>query len=129
MHIRLNHNSGEPIYRQVVEQIKYLVASGDLAPGTKLPSIRALADELKVNPRTIVKAYDELKHGQVVTMRQGQGVFVAEPELVCPKAIRHEKLADLSRRLLAEAMRLGASPAEVIEVFKEEAGKMKGDQA
>lgn len=127
MHIRLNHNSGEPIYRQVIEQIKYLVASGKVEPGTKLPSIRGLADQLKVNPRTVVKAYDELKHGQVVVMRQGQGVFVAEPEMVCPEAIRRDKLADMSRRLLAEAMRLGASTSEVLEIFKEETAKMKGE--
>ncbi len=129
MHIRLNHNSGEPIYRQIIEQVKYLVASGDLSPGSKLPSIRGLAEKLKVNPRTIVKAYDELKAGQVVVMRQGQGVFVAEPEQFCSETIRREKIADLSRRLLAEAARLGASTVEVLEIFKEESEKIKsGDK-
>lgn len=61
MHLQLNHQSGEPIYRQIVEQVKYAVAAGDLAPGARLPSIRELAGQLKINPRTVVKAYEELR--------------------------------------------------------------------
>lgn len=76
MYLRLNYQSGEAIYRQIVEQIKYRVASGELSPGQRLPSIRELAKQLKINPRTVVKSYEELRAAGLAVMRQGQGVFI-----------------------------------------------------
>ncbi|MHC4714852.1 MAG: GntR family transcriptional regulator, partial [Planctomycetota bacterium] len=73
MYIRLDHSSGEPFYRQIVEQVKYAVAAARVVPGDRLPSIRGLAGRLKINPRTVVKAYEELAHAGLVVMRQGQG--------------------------------------------------------
>lgn len=124
MRIYLNHHSGEPIYTQIVEAIKYAVAAGQLAPDSRLPSIRALSDELKINARTVVKAYEELEHAGVVIMRHGQGVFIAENR-AAPAAVRREAMAALVRRLLAEAARLGASPDEVEAIFHAELQKME----
>lgn len=124
MRIHLNHHSGEPIYAQIVEAIKYGVAAGQLAPDSRLPSIRALADELKINARTVVKAYEELEHAGVVVMRQGQGVFVAESQ-AAPASVRNQAITELVRRLLAEAARLGASPEEVQAIVQAELQKME----
>src|SRR5213075_2373893 len=108
MRIQLNYHSGEPIYAQIVEAIKYAVAAGQLEPAGKLPSIRGLADELKINARTVVKAYEELEHAGVVVMRQGQGVFIAESQ-AAPATVWQQAIREMVRRLLAEAARLGAS--------------------
>ena len=125
MNVRLDPRSGEPIYRQIVEQVKYLVARGDLHPGEQLPSIRALAAELGVNPRTVVKAYETLQHGDLVVMRHGQGVFVAEDRGSVPAAARRKALTRMARRLLAEASRLGAGADETLDVVRDVSREME----
>lgn len=109
---------GVPIYRQIVNQIRYMVASGVLRPGEELPPIRTLALELKVTPNTVVKAYDELERAGIVQKRQGSGTFVSA---------RRPKLADRERReiieqrvdaLLAEAHQLGVRLDELLAVIR-----------
>jgi GntR family transcriptional regulator len=124
MYLYLDHRSGEPIYRQIVEAIKYKVAAGQLSADQKLPSIRGLADELKINSRTVVKAYEELQHAGLVVMRQGQGVFVAGNHGVTPESVRQKAIGQMARRMLAEAFRLGADRDEVLKIIQAEAGKM-----
>jgi GntR family transcriptional regulator len=125
MNIRLNPRSGEPIYRQIVEQVKYLIARGGLGPGEQLPSIRTLAADLSVNPRTVVKVYETLQHTGLVVMRHGQGVFVTENRGSVPAAARRKALAEMARRLLAEASRLGAGADEVLGVVREASREME----
>jgi GntR family transcriptional regulator len=124
MYLHLNHSSGEPIYRQIIEAIKYRVASGKLATDERLPSIRGLAEELKINTRTVVKAYEELQHAGLVVMRQGQGVFVATNHGVTPESARRKAIGEMARRMLSEAFRLGAGKEEVLNVIQSEADKM-----
>ena len=124
MYLHLNHNSGEPIYRQIIEAIKYRVASGQLAADERLPSIRSLAEELKINTRTVVKAYEELEHAGLVVMRHGQGVFVATNHGITPESVRRKAIGEMARRMLAEAFRLGADKEEVLKVIQSEADKM-----
>jgi len=121
MHIHVDFHSGEPIYRQIVEAIKFKIAGGRLSPGTKLPSVRGLAQELQINMRTVVKAYEELDRCGLVVMQQGRGVFVTQPQDTLPVRERRKVLRDLTRRLLAEATRLGATSDEVVEVVRAEA--------
>jgi GntR family transcriptional regulator len=129
MYLRLDHHSGEPIYRQIVEAVKYKVATGELEPQVQLPSIRALAEQLQINPRTVVKAYEELEHAGVVVMRHGLGVFVGLNHGVVPAGVRRQKLADLARRLLAEGARLGADPDELMRIVEQEAKHISGPKA
>lgn len=124
MVIRLDHHSGEPIYRQIVEAIKYKVAAGELAAGEQLPSIRVLAEQLGINPRTVVKSYEELEHAGVVIMRQGQGVYVGGRGEATPARVRREALGQLARRLLAEGARLGSDPEEVLDIVRAEAAQL-----
>lgn len=129
MRFLLNHHSGEPIYRQIVEQVKFAVASGSLKDGAQLPSIRILATELSVNPRTIIKAYEELQAAGLAVMRHGQGVFITATRP--PDANRRKTLTDMAKRLVAEADRLGATHQEIrdtIDQVIKELGNDKHDK-
>ena len=125
LHLQINPNSGVPVYRQVMDQIKYYVASGLLAPGAQLPSIRSLATSLAVNPTTIVKAYTELQHGGVVEMKQGKGAFVAESAGQLSEAQLTQALKQLARQLAIEAAQMGASAEMVMKVVQEELQKVR----
>ncbi len=118
MQIHLDHHSGEPIYRQIVEAIKFEVARGKLTEGDRLPSIRALANALGINMRTVVKAYEELCHAGLAVMQQGRGVFITAPQGMLSTARRRDVLTNLVQRLMAEAKRLGASADEVKAVLE-----------
>ncbi len=128
MYLRLDHQSGEPIYRQIVEQIKFKVACGQLAPLDRLPSIRDLARQLKINPRTVVKAYDELQSGGLAVCKQGQGVFITDNHGALPASLRRKAVADLVRRTLAETSRLGADVNEVRRILDEVAREMGAER-
>jgi GntR family transcriptional regulator len=78
MEIRLSSSDGLPVYRQIVNQVKYMVASGRLRPGDELPPIRTLAERLVINPNTVVRAYGELQREGVVEPRHGSGTYVCE---------------------------------------------------
>lgn len=125
VHLHLDHHRGEPIYRQIVEQVKYKVACGQLPEDERLPSIRELARTLKINPRTVVKAYEELQHAGLVVMRQGQGVFVAPRAGAVPARERKQAIREMARRILAEGLRMGASPEEVVSILSTEAEQME----
>jgi GntR family transcriptional regulator len=125
MYLRLDHQSGEAIYRQIVEQVKYKVASEELTSGQRLPSIRELAKQLKINPRTVVKAYEELRSAGLAVMRQGQGVFITDNQATLPEKLRRKQIEDMSRRLFAEASRLGADDEEIIGIVKQTAEHMR----
>jgi GntR family transcriptional regulator len=117
MQIRLSTSDGVPIYLQIVNQIKYLVASGRLAPGEELPPMRVLAERLLVNPNTVARAYKELERAGVVVKRRTTGTFVSDAG--SPLA-RPEILRILSERidaLLAEARALKVEPDELFELI------------
>ncbi len=125
MYLRLDYQSGEAIYRQIVEQIKYKIASGELKPKEKLPSIRYLARQLKINPRTVVKVYEELQSGGLVVRRQGQGVFIKDGQAAVPAHTRSRIIGEIAKRMLAEASRLGADDEEVKEIFNKMIEQMR----
>ena len=118
LHFQLDIQSGVPVYRQLMDQIRYYVASGTLAPGDQLPSIRELAKNLTVNPTTIVKAYGELDHEGVVELRHGCGVFIAASPPAWPEEQRRERLDALSNQLSVEARQMGASDGEVLDSIR-----------
>ena len=107
MQIRISPTDGVPIYLQIVNQVKYLVAAGRLAAGEELPPIRTLAERLMINPNTVARAYRELEVAGVVIKRGTTGTFVSATG--SPLA-RRERLRILTERidaLLAEARQLG----------------------
>jgi GntR family transcriptional regulator len=115
--IHISANDGIPIYLQIVNQVKYLVAAGRLVAGEELPPIRVLAEKLLVNPNTVARAYRELEAAGVVEKRRTAGTFVAEGG--SPLA-RRERLKIVTERvdaLLAEARQLGIGVSEIIELI------------
>ncbi len=119
MHLHVNPSDEVPIYRQVVRQIRDAVATGGLAPGSKLPSHRDLAAQLVIAPLTVKKAYDELERQGLVETRRGLGSFItAAPPAPEPSEYR-ERLRDAARRLLTEARLAGAPLDEVLDLMKQ----------
>src|SRR5580692_6465658 len=105
--------SGVPIFRQVIDQIRLAVATGRLAEGEQLPSVRVLAEKLLVNPNTIAKAYSELARERVIDTQQGRGVFIAPLRQMYNKAERARRLTPLLDALVHEAVSLGYDADEI----------------
>ena len=126
MQIRVSTKDGIPIYLQIINQIKYMVASGRLAPGDKLPPVRKLAEQLLINPNTVARAYRELEAANVLNTRQGSGVFVAEG--VSPLARREQKkiLRERIDLLLAEAKQMNVTTEAVVELIKQQSQHIEG---
>ena len=120
LHLQIDPHSGVPVYRQMMDQLKYYVASGTLRPGDQLPSIRELAQKLTVNPTTVVKAYTELEHEQVIEMRHGKGAFVSGEASRLSDREREKALRRLARQLAVEAAQMGAATEVVLRVLNEE---------
>ena len=121
MRIELNPRSGVPIYAQIVEQVKRQVASGELRPGEQLPTVRQLAVDLTVNPNTVARAYTELEREGVLATQQGRGTFVAQPpDDIRLRELRRDRLRSVISTALLEALSLGHSPEEIVEVFQEQ---------
>ncbi len=117
MQIHLSNNDKVPVYQQIVNQVKYLVASGRLATGEELPPIRVLATQLLINPNTVARAYRELELAGVVVKRRTAGTYVSASG--SPLA-RREKLKILSERvdaLLAEARQMGFEVEQIISLL------------
>jgi len=119
MQFHISPNDGVPIYLQIVNQIKYLVAAGRLAAGDEIPPIRVLAGQLLVNPNTIARAYLELERAGVVSKRHGSGTYISA---VGSPLARRERVRILSQRadaLLVEAQQMNVDPEEVIKLLRE----------
>jgi GntR family transcriptional regulator len=125
MEIRLSTSDGVPVYRQIVNQVKYLVASGRLRPGQELPTIRALAEKLVINPNTVVHAYAELENEGLVVRRHGSGTYVAEDPTRLSSHAGREALSAKVDSLLADAAHLNTSVEEVIRLVCERYASLK----
>jgi GntR family transcriptional regulator len=124
LNLQIDPHSGVPVYRQIMDQIKYCGASGLLKPNSQLPSIRELALALSVNPTTIVKAYNELQHEGVLEMRHGKGAFLADAPRM-GDGQRKQALRRLARQLAVEAVQMDAPTEVVVQVVKEEIEAMR----
>ena len=118
--IHLDFRSGTPIYTQIVEQVKQQVLSGELKPGDQLPTVRALALELRVNFNTVARAYRLLDEAGIISTQQGRGTYILEvPPPERTDKLRQQALHALTRDYLHEALRLGCSPDEISQTLKE----------
>lgn len=115
---KLDPKSGVPFYRQIIDQIRYGVASGDLKVGEQLPTVRALAVQLKVNLNTVGKAYRELEIQSILETQQGTGTFIGSTNIQIPKSERHNKLDSICSEYLSIAFSYGFSTEEIIDELK-----------
>jgi len=107
MLIRIDPQSPEPIFEQVVYQVKGLVARGDLAAGDRLPSVRELAKQIAVNPNTVIRAYETLERDGLIVKRQGAGCFITKNGTTLKDSERSRQLKRLMGRTVTEAFHLG----------------------
>jgi GntR family transcriptional regulator len=119
---RLDPASGVPFYRQITDQVLGGIATGSLAAGEQLPTVRALAVELKVNLNTVAKAYKELEIRGVLSTQQGSGTYVAPVEVRRDEVERRRQVVQLVDEFLARAAALGLPPAEVARELDERLG-------
>lgn len=110
----LDPTSGVPFYRQVIMQIEMAIADGRLCTGNQLPTVRALAVNLQINPNTVARAYNELEIRGIVNTQQGTGTFVSEKKMKLTDREREEILAGLVRSFLATVSSYGFSVEETV---------------
>jgi GntR family transcriptional regulator len=119
--LHLDFRSGLPIYIQIMNQIENQVLGGILKPGDQLPTVRALASELRVNFNTVARAYRLLDEARIISTQQGRGTYITEiplPEVT--QRLRHEMLEALARKYIGEALRLEFSKKEISQMVTDQ---------
>jgi len=122
MRFMLDLSDGVPIYRQIIRQIENAVLSGRLKTGERLPTIRSLAVELKINPNTIAKAYGELEIRGILTTQVGSGTYISDKKPVLEDEGPERKIKELVGRFIEEMRELGVGQkglAELVATYKE----------
>lgn len=119
MQIHISTHDKVPIYLQVVNQIRYLVAAGRLAAGDELPPIRVLAEQLVVNPNTIARAYRELEQAGIVEKRRTAGTYVTEQGSPLARRERFKILTERIDQLLAEALQMDVKLEDVFKLINQ----------
>ena len=126
--LHIDFRSGLPIYTQIVNQIQAQVASGVIRPGDQLPTVRALAEELRVNFNTVARAYRILDEARIISTQQGRGTYITEiPPPNVTERLRRESLKALTQRYLTEAMRLDFSKDEISQMIQDQFKSWKTD--
>lgn len=127
--LQLDFRSGLPIYIQITNQIESLVIGGKLIPGDQLPTVRALASELRVNFNTVARAYRMLDEARIISTQQGRGTYITDvPPPEVKEKLRNETLEALARRYIGEALRLEFSKPEISQMVKDQLKAWKESQ-
>jgi len=121
---KLDPKAGIPFYRQIIDQIKFGIASGKLTVGEQLPTVRALAVELKINLNTVSKAYKELEIQNILETQLGSGTFIGNTEIKISPKEKKEKLNSISREFATIALSYGFTLDDVINELQ----KMKTNE-
>jgi GntR family transcriptional regulator len=112
--LQIDFRSGLPIYTQIVNQVQTQVVNGTLKPGDQLPTVRALAEDLRVNFNTVARAYRLLDEERIISTQQGRGTYITEiPPPKVSERLRKEMLEALAERYISEALRLDFSKSEI----------------
>jgi GntR family transcriptional regulator len=115
---RINQSSGTPLYIQLMEQIKHAVETGALREGDQLPAIRKVAEDLVMNPNTVVRAYRELEHEGVLELKHGSGAFIKESAGGRARLIRRAQA--VVQPAIERLLLLGLTEEELRRVFENE---------
>src|SRR6266542_298426 len=119
--LHLDFHSGLPIYTQIVNQIQSQLVNKILKPGDQLPTVRALAQELRVNFNTVARAYRILDEARIISTQQGRGTYITDvPPPKVTEELRRESLEVLTQRYISEATRLGFSKSEISQMVKDQ---------
>jgi GntR family transcriptional regulator len=119
--LQIDFRSGLPIYTQIVNQVQTQIVSGIIKPGDQLPTVRALAEELRVNFNTVARAYRILDEARIISTQQGRGTYITEiPPPNVSEKLRRETLEALTHRYISEAMRLDFSKSEIRQTVNDQ---------
>jgi len=119
--LQIDFRSGLPIYTQIVNQVQSQIASGIIKPGDQLPTVRALAEELRVNFNTVARAYRILDEARIISTQQGRGTYITEkPPPNVTEKLRRETLEALTHRYISEAVRLEFSKSEIRQMVSDQ---------
>lgn len=129
LNIQINPGSSVPIYKQITEQVRLAVATGRLEVAAQLPSVRALAESLVLNPNTVARAYADLAREGVIETRPGRGVFIIPKRKVLHRSESRRRLEPLLNSLLSEALALDFSPAELRDAFEKKLGEWRNQKS
>jgi GntR family transcriptional regulator len=116
----LDPKAGSPFYRQIIDQIKFGIAAGRLKTGEQLPTVRALAVELKVNLNTVAKAYRELEIQRVLETQQGTGTFIGDIKIQLTDKEKNDKLREICNEFTSIAFSYGFSIHDIIEQLQKQ---------
>ncbi|MFN8878512.1 MAG: GntR family transcriptional regulator [Gemmatimonadota bacterium] len=123
---RIDARLPTPLYTQIAQAVRAAIGAGDLRPGDGLPSVRALAAQLRVNPATVVQAYRELESDMLIEMRQGAGSFVRDVPPDRREGERHAAFRRLVGQALDEAVRMSLPPHTVRQLVSAELARVFG---
>jgi len=126
--LHISANDGLPIYLQIVNQVKYLVASGRLKPGEELTPIRVLAERLLVNHNTVARAYRELEAAGVVEKRRTAGTYVSDQGSPLARRERIKILTERIDALLAEARQMGVAFDDLMKLMQQRGAALQTDR-
>lgn len=129
MQLRVSPQDGLPLYLQIMNQVKFLVASGRLQSGEELPPIRVLAQDLLINPNTVARAYRELEAAGVVSSRRGAGTYVSDKGTPLSREERLRLLRERIDAVLVEANQLRFSVDDVVRIVRERGGQLGAGKA
>jgi GntR family transcriptional regulator len=119
--LQIDFRSGLPIYTQIVNQVQAQLVGGVLQPGDQLPTVRALAEDLRVNFNTVARAYRILDEARIISTQQGRGTYITDvPPPKVTERLRQEALEALVHRFISEAMRLDFSKTEISQMVKDQ---------
>jgi GntR family transcriptional regulator len=120
MLFKLNPSAGQPLYLQLMQQIRHAVENGALQQGDQLPGIRTLAEDLVVSPTTVAKAYSELEHEGLLELRQGAGAFISVKRRGLSQMQRVHEASGQVRKLISNLRASGLQEDEIRRIFEAE---------
>ncbi len=123
--LRVDPSDSVPLWKQIEENVRRLVASAALRPGAAVPSVRDLARDLSINPATVAKGYQRLVDAGILSVRRGEGTFVADKPPALPRGEREKELETGALRYASLAVTLGAPPEEAVEQVKRSFGFLR----
>jgi GntR family transcriptional regulator len=128
MHIKVNPDSGIPLYLQIIKQVKYLVACGALKAGDQLPPVRDLAMQLRINPNTVARAYHDLRYEKIITSKWGEGTFISEEVAKIAESEKKKIIAETLDQAIHQATSLGLTKEEITQIFINQLKETKGEK-
>ena len=127
--IAINTGSATPIYKQITDQVRLAVATGKLTVADQLPSVRAMAEDLVVNPNTVARAYTDLAREGLIESRAGRGVFITRKRKMFTREEGRRRLEPLMEGLIGEAMVMDFTREELKEAFEKKLSECRWNHA